>query len=810
MATEDVYATLLLNDLYLPGALVLAHSLRDAGTTKKLAVLVTLDSVSVDAMVELQSVYDHIIPVDRMVNQQPHNLSLMDRVDLHSTFTKIALWKQLQFRRIVYMDADMVAWRAPDELFDLEAGFSAAPDIGWPDIFNTGLMVLTPNMGDYWALYAMAQRGISFDGADQGLLNMHFKNSFNRLSFTYNVTPSAHYQYIPAYRHFQSSISVTHFIGKDKPWTQGREASQGSGPFDEITGRWWAVYDRHYRGTKSPTVQYYVKGEFQPPNYSHVNISTHESEIFSPDPVATLPAANLGPVPVEESFRETTQMENDKPADHVEPIPEPAPFDPSPAPYVPGPSSYPPEPLASALEQLISGQPPVDFGTPPPDSGPAYLPPSSAPLPSLTPPQFAHEPVAPQFVAPFAAWDASRSAPPSGSRPEAANFPATQYSMSSDPTPYKAPERYPDPPKDMYYEVPKTPTYQKPAPIFPWETKDAPRPTRVFAEDEDLQPTSLEPTDDGEATDQATSLASTVTTIPSDPWHSFSSNSRNAWDDIPEIERYIGALQKNRKGNIQVLQGYGVGVDEDGLPGSGRRRASVRVTDFPTEIERPSLPVTPAPIRRPKFLGDDNGDEGELPVAEGVPAQTEWVCMQLWTCFARLLILILVQDPAAQLEALARRQSEVLGRELGEGSSKEIPQRPLPFGSEGIAVSSPVVSPVASPREARGSAADIHRRPSNPVPGSLGAFEEPSYGGPGALWEKGESSAAVEAAVSPTGVEPNVASGAVGGYAQTGGSAMEKPSYGGPGALWEKDEVPAAMQETPLPPSEAEQDALAS
>ncbi|OBT85586.1 hypothetical protein VE02_06689 [Pseudogymnoascus sp. 03VT05] len=731
MATEDVYATLLLNDLYLPGALVLAHSLRDAGTTKKLAVLVTLDSVSVDAMVELQRVYDHIIPVDRMVNQQPQNLSLMDRVDLHSTFTKITLWKQLQFRRIVYMDADMVAWRAPDELFAVDAAFSAAPDIGWPDIFNTGLMVLTPNMGDYWALYAMAQRGISFDGADQGLLNMHFKNSFNRLSFTYNVTPSAHYQYIPAYKHFQSSISATHFIGKEKPWTQGREASHGSGPFDEITGRWWAVYDRHYRGTKSPTVQYYVKGEFQPPNYSHVNISHDQSEITSPEPVATL-VATLGPVPVEESFRESTQIANEKPADHVEPIPEPAPFDPSPAPYVPGPASYPPEPVAPALEQLISGQPPTPLGTTPAESGPgpAYLPPSSAPLPSATPPQFAHEPVAP-FVAPFAAWDASRSAPPSGSKPEAANFPATQYSMSSDPTPYKAPERYPDPPKDMYYEVPKTPTYQKPAPIFPWETKDAPRPTRVFAEDEDLQPTSLEPTDDGEATDQATSLASTVTTIPSDPWHSFSSNSRNAWDDIPEIERYIGALQKNRKGNIQVLQGYGSGVDEDGLPGSGRRRASVRVTDFPTEIERPSLPVTPAPIRRPKFQGlggDDNGDEGELPVAEGVPAQTEW-------------------DPAAQLEALARRQSEVLGRELGEGGGgKEIPQRPLPFGSEGVVVVSPGV-------------AELQRRPSNPVRGSLGAFEE--------------------------------------------------PSYGGPGALWEKDEVPAKAQETHLPPSEEEQDALA-
>lgn len=146
-----------------------------------------------------------------------------------------------------------------------------------------------------------------------------------------------------------------------------------------------------------------MKGEFQPPNYSHVNTGSDQSETFSPVPVAT-----LGPVPVEASFRESTQIANDKPADQVEPIPEPAPFDPSPAPYVPGPESYSQEPVASAHEQLIPGQPPVPFGTAPAQSGPAYLPPSSAPPPSATAPQFAHEPVAPQFVAPFAAWDASR------------------------------------------------------------------------------------------------------------------------------------------------------------------------------------------------------------------------------------------------------------------------------------------------------------------------------------------------------------------------------------------------------------------
>jgi glycogenin glucosyltransferase len=186
------------------------------------------------------------------VNNNAANLDLMGRPDLHSTFTKITLWKQIQFRRIVYMDADTVAIRAPDELFDLPQAFSAAPDIGWPDIFNTGLMVLDPNMGEYYSLLAMAERGISFDGADQGLLNMHFKNTYNRLSFTYNVTPSAHYQYLPAYRYFQSTISVAHFIGPGKPWTQGREANKGSTPYDEMVGRWWEIYDRHYRPVRTP------------------------------------------------------------------------------------------------------------------------------------------------------------------------------------------------------------------------------------------------------------------------------------------------------------------------------------------------------------------------------------------------------------------------------------------------------------------------------------------------------------------------------------------------------------------------------
>lgn len=110
----------------------------------------------------------------------------MNRPDLLVTFTKIALWQQTQFRRIVYLDADTLPLRAPDELFDLAVSFAAAPEIGFPDCFNCGVMVLEPRAEIHRQLLDLAIQGTSFDGEDQGLLNIYFKD-FHRLSFMYNV-----------------------------------------------------------------------------------------------------------------------------------------------------------------------------------------------------------------------------------------------------------------------------------------------------------------------------------------------------------------------------------------------------------------------------------------------------------------------------------------------------------------------------------------------------------------------------------------------------------------------------------------------
>lgn len=91
-----------------------------------------------------------------------------------------------------------------DELFDREE-FSAAPDAGWPDCFNSGVFVYRPSMDTYTKLLAFALEVGSFDGGDQGLLNLYFKDwatsdISRHLPFLYNMISSAIYSYLPAYR----------------------------------------------------------------------------------------------------------------------------------------------------------------------------------------------------------------------------------------------------------------------------------------------------------------------------------------------------------------------------------------------------------------------------------------------------------------------------------------------------------------------------------------------------------------------------------------------------------------------------------
>ncbi|XP_050674286.1 glycogenin-1 isoform X3 [Leptidea sinapis] len=220
--SNRAWVTLATNDSYGLGALVVAHSLRRVGSSYPAVVLIT-PSVTAAMRERLRAVFAEVIAVDVLDSQDAAHLALLQRPELGITFTKIHCWNLTQYEKCVFLDADILVVQNCDELFEREE-LSAAPDVGWPDCFNSGVFVFQPSADTFSRLIAFGQERGSFDGGDQGLLNSYFSNwsqdTNKRLPFLYNVTSAAFYSYLPALKHYGQDLKIIHFIGAAKPWLQ--------------------------------------------------------------------------------------------------------------------------------------------------------------------------------------------------------------------------------------------------------------------------------------------------------------------------------------------------------------------------------------------------------------------------------------------------------------------------------------------------------------------------------------------------------------------------------------------------------------
>lgn len=223
------------------------------------------------------------------------------------------------------------------------------------------------------------------------------------------------------------------------------------------------------------------------------------------------------------------------------------------------------------------------------------------------------------------------SAPPSQSRPEAANFPSQIYDFNQDKSLFHAPTSYPEPPKDMWYKVPESrpaPAEVRPPPIFPWEQREIAKPSRIFADDI-RSPDATPIQEKSEEEQELTPITPSIKITSDDPWSNF--ESRNAWDQVTGIDRYVRALNQRSKSTSGASRpsfsesATSPAAAQETSSTAFERRESLILTHFPSEIDRPSLPVTPAPMRRPTFWGNERNEAGNLPSADGVPDQADWV-----------------------------------------------------------------------------------------------------------------------------------------------------------------------------------------
>lgn len=239
--------TLLYNTSYLPGTLLLGAIIKDMINNDhndhpiKLGLLIDKKQFNDHHLSLLRGIYDDIIDTEIIESLLTKLLTEgINRPELVNTFTKINLWNLKHYDKILYLDSDTLP-NPQSNLLQLlqlewpEGKILASPDTGFPDVFNSGVFVIKPNENDYNNLLALVkeQEGVSFDGADQGLLNQYFNNdpdwvseminkksdndvsnvtmmalnsNWIKLPFLYNVTPNNHYQYAPAYQYFSDQL----------------------------------------------------------------------------------------------------------------------------------------------------------------------------------------------------------------------------------------------------------------------------------------------------------------------------------------------------------------------------------------------------------------------------------------------------------------------------------------------------------------------------------------------------------------------------------------------------------------------------
>jgi alpha-N-acetylglucosamine transferase len=221
------YITVLSTDSYIEGVVVLYHSLMRTQPQYPFLVLTTSDlsDQTYQTLNQHGICYRPIAPIKIATE-------VADKQQRWQwSYTKLQVFGQVQFDKLVYLDADMMVCQNIDELFTkphmsaVNAGGMLPENATWHKL-NSGLMVIEPSYQLYDDMMAQLQSKYRVAGGDQDFLHAYYpnwdKHSELHLDHGYNLfhTHLDRYQHLFGYELStgEPSVKVVHFIGEDKPW----------------------------------------------------------------------------------------------------------------------------------------------------------------------------------------------------------------------------------------------------------------------------------------------------------------------------------------------------------------------------------------------------------------------------------------------------------------------------------------------------------------------------------------------------------------------------------------------------------------
>lgn len=223
----NAYVSVLSTDSYLDGVLVLHHSLKSTGTFYPFLLLIS-DAVSTASRKVLES---HGISYKLMQCTIENPTAIAKDDHWAFTYSKLDIFNQTQFDKIVFLDADMLIVENIDELFQkphmsaVNAGGMLAEYADWTGL-NSGLMVIEPShelyrdmLGKVGKIEHVAK------GGDQDFLQAYYPEWVGRPELHLDHGYNMFHCHLDRYRHLgytvgggAKPVKVIHYIGGIKPW----------------------------------------------------------------------------------------------------------------------------------------------------------------------------------------------------------------------------------------------------------------------------------------------------------------------------------------------------------------------------------------------------------------------------------------------------------------------------------------------------------------------------------------------------------------------------------------------------------------
>lgn len=227
------YITLLSDDSYIFGVILLQESLKKVNTQYPLEVLVTSNVskpvLNILEQLDLTYYVTDAIEKPEFVNYNKHIQPRFTKT-WALCLTKLKIFGMTQFDKLIFLDADIMVLKNLDHLFECPHMTSALDGEYfnlWPDDphFNSGILVITPNEEEYKQLIDYVTN-FSFDAwnrmqciADQELLNLCYRSWPEEKECHLNKYYDVFAPYIQEdqIEDIDANCYFIHFIGR-KPW----------------------------------------------------------------------------------------------------------------------------------------------------------------------------------------------------------------------------------------------------------------------------------------------------------------------------------------------------------------------------------------------------------------------------------------------------------------------------------------------------------------------------------------------------------------------------------------------------------------